>query len=70
MLVALFLKTADEKGTWDVVGGEVVENSYAAGAVAVFVASQFMGTGSKANGGPPENEIVALTKQIKRQAKQ
>ena len=62
--VALFLKTADERGTWDVAGGEVVENSYAAGAAAVFVASQFMGTGSKANGGPPENEIVALAKQV------
>ena len=63
VVTALFLKTADEKGTWDVIGGQVVQNSYVAAATAVFVASQFMGTGSKDNSAP-ENEVVALAKQV------
>ena len=49
VVTALFLKSSQEAGTFDMIGGEVVENSYFAGAAGVFIASQFMGTGSKDN---------------------
>ena len=47
--VALPLLEADKNGTWDVINGEVYPNSYYAIAAITFIASQFMGTGSKAN---------------------
>lgn len=56
VVTALFLKSSQEAGTFDVVGGEVIENSYFAGAAGVFVASQFMGTGSKDNSIKETNE--------------
>ena len=46
---ALTLKEADQNGTWDMINGVVYDNSYAAIVAAVFIGSQFMGTGSKAN---------------------
>lgn len=47
--VALPIADADHNGTWDQINGNVYPNSYAAIIVVVFVLSQFMGTGSKAN---------------------
>lgn len=47
--VALPLADADQNGTWDQIHGVVYPNSYAAIVAIVFVGSQFMGTGSKAN---------------------
>ena len=43
------MQDAYQKGTWDSIGGVTYENSYYAIGAAVFVASQFMGTSSKAN---------------------
>jgi len=47
--VALPLVEADKQGTWDQINGAVYPNSYAAIIAFVFIGSQFMGTGSKAN---------------------
>eukprot|EP00957_Ditylum_brightwellii_P044957 3410149-Ditylum_brightwellii.AAC.1 len=47
--VALPIIDADQNGTWDQINGVVYPNSYAAIIAIVFVGSQFMGTGSKAN---------------------
>ena len=47
--VALPMNYAYENGTWDVIDGQVIENSYAGIIAAVFVGSQFMGTSSAAN---------------------
>jgi (2Fe-2S) ferredoxin len=47
--VALPLIDADENGTWDVINGQVYENSCYAIAAAIFIGSQFMGTSSAAN---------------------
>ena len=48
-LTALPLLNAHLSGTWDVIGGVVVLNSYYIIAAAVFVASQFMGTSQRSN---------------------
>jgi (2Fe-2S) ferredoxin len=47
--VLLPLVDADQNGTWDQINGVVYPNSYAAIVAIVFIGSQFMGTGSKAN---------------------
>mmetsp|Transcript_21897 Transcript_21897/g.33288 ORF Transcript_21897/g.33288 Transcript_21897/m.33288 type:complete len:250 (-) Transcript_21897:452-1201(-) len=47
--VLLPLADADQNGTWDQINGVVYPNSYAAIVAIVFIGSQFMGTGSKAN---------------------
>jgi (2Fe-2S) ferredoxin len=47
--VALPIADADHNGTWDQISGVVYPNSYAAIIAIVFIGSQFMGTGSKAN---------------------
>lgn len=49
VVTLLPLADADQKGTWDIINGQVYENSYYAIAAAVFIGSQFMGTDSKAN---------------------
>lgn len=43
------LLDASQKGTWDQINGDEYTNSYYAFGAAVFIASQFMGTGSQAN---------------------
>mmetsp|Transcript_41222 Transcript_41222/g.74295 ORF Transcript_41222/g.74295 Transcript_41222/m.74295 type:complete len:159 (+) Transcript_41222:155-631(+) len=48
-LIALPLLNARLNGTWDVIGGVVVPNSYYAIAAAIFIASQFMGTSQRSN---------------------
>mmetsp|Transcript_29665 Transcript_29665/g.45244 ORF Transcript_29665/g.45244 Transcript_29665/m.45244 type:complete len:245 (+) Transcript_29665:22-756(+) len=47
--VALPMYDAQKNGNWDVINGQVFENSYYAIAAAVFIGSQFMGTSSAAN---------------------
>ena len=48
-VLALPLINAHLCGTWDVIGGAVVPNSYYAIAAAIFIASQFMGTSQRSN---------------------
>jgi hypothetical protein len=49
------LVDASQQGTWDQINGQVYSNSYYVFGAAVFVASQFMGTGSQANAVASDN---------------
>lgn len=55
--VALPLFDAHQKGYWDVINGQVYENSYYAIAAVAFIGSQFMGTSSAANRVEDDDEV-------------